>query len=204
MLAQPVFAQGVERSFLEGEADISCYVNVGEEIDLAEAEPLYKVLEAETETYLIGTVELSGYGEEWWPHVWIHKDGWIVVYYPKDEPTSKLMHWHGYQGTITTTTLKESLFSIARQLGADMAKVEVGMRYYHWQYPDATRLLIVLDTGGTDSFRYMIPVQLPFMKLQLRIMEQWAMSTLLEQGTIGQQQILMASDSSQEERGHMF
>jgi len=92
--------------------------------------------------------------------VWIHKDGWIVVYYLKDEPTSKLMHWHGFQrdqGTITSTTLREALFSIARQLGVDMAKVDAGMRYYHWQYPDAGRLLIVLDTGGSDSFRYTIP-----------------------------------------------
>ena len=159
-LAQPAFAQTTGRSFLEQEAGISCYVNVGEGIDLGRAKPLYKVLEDETATYLIGTVELSGYGEEWWPHVWIHKDGWIVVYYPKDEPTSKLMHWHGFQrdqGAITTTTLREALFSIARQLGTDMARVDAGMRYYHWQYPDAGKLLIVLDTGGADSFRYTIP-----------------------------------------------
>ena len=159
-LAQPAFAQEAGKSFLEEEAGISLYVNAGEEIDLSKAKALYKVLEDETDSYLIGTVELSGYGEDWWPHVWIHRDGWIVVYYPKDEPTSKLMHWHGFQrdqGTITSTTLREALFSIARQLGVDMAKVDAGMRYYHWQYPDATRLLIVVDTGGTDSFRYIIP-----------------------------------------------
>jgi len=159
-LAQPAFAQEARKSFLEEEAGISLYVNAGEEIDLSQAKALYKVLEDETDSYLIGTVELSGYGEDWWPHVWIHKDGWIVVYYLKEEPTSKLMHWPTYlaKGEVTTTTLREALFSIARKLGVDMAKVSSGMHYYHWQYPNATSLLVVLDTAEiTDSFQYTIP-----------------------------------------------
>ena len=116
-LAQPAFAQEAGKSFLEEEAGISLYVNAGEEIDLSQAKALYKVLEDETDSYLIGTVELSGYGEDWWPHVWIHKDGWIVVYYLKEEPTSRLMDWFYYDraggGEISTTTLPTRIEAIA-------------------------------------------------------------------------------------------
>ena len=164
-LAQPAFAQEAGKSFLEEEAGISLYVNVGEEIDLSQAKGLYKVLEDETDSYLIGTVELSGYEkwEGWWPHVWIHKDGWIVVYYLKEEPTSRLMDWFYYDraggGEISTTTLREVLLGVASDLKLDLTKIQEDMRYYHWQYPEAKKLLVVLDTtnAGSDSFKYTIP-----------------------------------------------
>ena len=162
-LAPPAFAQEVERSFLEEEAGISLYVNVGEEIDLSQAKALYKVLEDETDSYLIGTVELSGYEEDWWPHVWLHRDGWIVVYYLKEEPTSRLMDWLAYEragsGEINTTTLREVLLGVASDLRLDLTRVQVDMRYYHWQYPEARKLLVVLDTtdAGSDNFKYTIP-----------------------------------------------
>ena len=162
-LVQPAFAQETGKSFLEEEAGISLYVNAEEEIDLPKAKSLYKVLEDETDSYLIGTVELSGYGEDWWPHVWIHKDGWIVVYYLKEEPTSRLMDWFYYErtggGEISTTTLREVLLAVAGNLKLDLTKIQRDMRYYHWQYPEAKKLLVVLDTtdAGSDTFKYTIP-----------------------------------------------
>ena len=162
-LAQPAFAQEAGKSFLEEEAGISLYVNAGEEIDLSKAKALYKVLEDETDSYLIGTVELSGYGEDWWPHVWIHRDGWIVVYYLKEEPTSRLMDWFAFEragGTeINTTTLREVLLWVAGELKLDLTVIQRDMRYYHWQYPEAKKLLVVLDTTstGSDAFTYTIP-----------------------------------------------
>jgi len=165
-LATPAFAQGIPSGqFPMNEAGISAYVNTEQALDLSKVKSLYKVLEDETENYLIGTVELSGYGEEWWPHVWIQKSGWILVYYTKNEPTSRLMKWDVIQWDqpgFTTTTLREVLVSVARRLGVDMARVESGLRYYHWQYPEATRMLVVLDTtnAGADSFQYTIPSEL--------------------------------------------
>jgi len=159
-LVQPAFAQtATEKSFLESEAGISVYVNAGQAIDLAKAKPLFKVLEDETESYLIGTVELAEHGEDFWPHAYIDKDGWIVVYYPKEEPPSKLFQWIGYQrDVITTTTLRDILRSLVGKLGLDVPKVDGDIRYYHFQYPEATKLLIVVDTTeGSDSFRYTIP-----------------------------------------------
>ena len=170
-LAVPAFAQRIPSDqFPMNEAGISAYVNTEQALDLFKAKSLYKVLEDETDTYLIGTMELSEYGEEWWPHVWIEKSGWILVYYTKDEPTSKLMKWDAIQWdqpNMTTTTLREVLVSVARRLGVDMAGVESGLHYYHWQHPEATRMLVVLDTtnAGADSFQYTIPSELTIYEL---------------------------------------
>ena len=161
-LAPPAFGQTVSKSFLEQEAGISLYVNVGQEINLAKVKPLFAVLEDETGTYLIGTMELPQYGEDWWPHVWVHKDGWIVVYYPKSEPTSRLMDWGPFKGQIQTTTLKDVMLSVAGKLGADLGQVETNMHYYHWQHPEAKKLLVVLDwtQASSDTFTYTIPAAL--------------------------------------------
>lgn len=154
-LVAPAFAQTVGRSFLEDEAGISVYVKIDQSIDLDRARDMYNVLEDQTDDYVIGTIKLLDYDETWWPHVWIRRDGWIVVYYNRAEPTSKLMHWAGYRdGRITTTTLREALLSVGRELGLSISMLEEGLRYYHWQHPDATRMLVVV---GTSNFRYTIP-----------------------------------------------
>jgi len=159
-LVVPAFAQGIPADqFPMNEAGISTYVNVGQAINLEKAKPLFQVLEDATKNYVIGTVKLADHGEDFWPHAYIDKDGWILVYYPKDEPTSKLFQWVGYQrDVITTTTLRDVLFSLGRKLGLDVSKIDSDMHYYHFQYPDATKLLIVVDTiSGSDSFQYTIP-----------------------------------------------
>jgi len=157
---QPAFAQTGGKSFLELEAGISAYANAGQAIDLSKAKPLYKVIEDETAEYLIGTMELPGYGESWWPHVWIDKSGWIVVYYPKTEPTSKFFEWAGFslEAGPTTTTLRDVLLDILKKL---YLPTTIDVRYYHFQYPEATKLFIVVDTArasdGVDYFQYTIP-----------------------------------------------
>jgi hypothetical protein len=157
-LIRPAFAQSTSKSFLEEEAGISLHVKLEQEIDLGQARDLYEVLEDETDSYLIGTVELPGHDRTFWPHVWVHKDGWIVVYYNKVEPTSKLMHWPTYtEEPPSTSTLREVLFIVGRTVRADTGQIEQDMRYYHWQHPDANKLLMV---SGTGSFRYTLPREL--------------------------------------------
>ena len=73
-----------------------------------------------------------------------------------------LMHWLSFKEKISTTTLREVMLAVAGALGADLSKVEANMRYYHWQYPEAKKMLIVLDTTntGSDRFKYSIPAAL--------------------------------------------
>ena len=79
------------KSFLEDEAGISAYMNAGQNIDLNLAKKAYRTIEEETEQYIIGSVKLTGYSETEDVHAYVHKDGWIVTYYLKDEPSAKIL-----------------------------------------------------------------------------------------------------------------
>ena len=162
-LSVPAFAQGIPSDqFPMNEAGISAYINLDQEIDLARARSVFKGIEADEDGYLIGTIELPNLAEDMWPHAYVSKSGWIMAYYPKTEPTSKLMQWSGYQrDVITTTTLKDTLVTMCQKMALDPSKVDSDMSYYHFQYPDATRLLIALDTtDGEDTFQFTIPPRL--------------------------------------------
>jgi hypothetical protein len=159
-LAPPAFAQTAGLKFPMNEVGISAYVNMGVTIDLAKARGLFSAVEDATDTYVIGTVVLTGNAEDMWPHVYVSKDGWLLAYYPKTEPTSKLFQWYGYQrDVIGTTTLRDTLITLGRALSLDLSKIDTGMHYFHFQYPDATKLLFAVDTVGqdNDAFRYTIP-----------------------------------------------
>jgi hypothetical protein len=158
-LAPPVFAQTTGLSFPTNEAGISAYINAGTAIDLAKARGLFSAVEDATETYVIGTVALTGNAEDMWPHVYIGKNGWLLAYYPKTEPMSKLVQWYGYQrDSISTTTLRDTLVTLGRTLSLDLSKFDTGISYFHFQHPDATKLLIAADTDPYgDSFKYTVP-----------------------------------------------
>jgi len=158
-LALPAFAQSAGLTFPTTEAGISAYANAGVSIDMAKARSLFSAIEDVSEDYVIGTVTLAGHKEDMWPHAYVGKDGWLLVYYPKIEPSSKLVQWYGYQrDVVNTTTLRDTLVSLSRDLGLDLAKIASTMGYCHFQHPDATKLLIVVDTEeGNDSFKYTIP-----------------------------------------------
>ena len=115
-LSVPAFAQGVPADqFPMNEAGISAYVDLGEEIDLARARAAFKGIEADEAGYIIGIIELPDSAEDLWPHAYVGKDGWLIAYYPKTEPTSRLFQWVGYQrDVISTTTLKDTLVQMCQ------------------------------------------------------------------------------------------
>ena len=159
-LVVPAFAQGIPADqFPMNEAGISAYVNANEGIDLGKARTLFKGVEADTGNYIVGTLELPGHTEEMWPHVWIDKSGWILAYYPKTEPTSRIMQWYGYQrDVIGTTTLRDTLIQICQKLAIGLSNLDADMHYYHFQYPEATKILIAVDTAsGNDTFKFTVP-----------------------------------------------
>lgn len=154
-LAKPTFAQEAEVSFLDEEAGIAAYVNLSQKIDMAEAKAAFRTVEKETSTYMVGSVPVPGYEstEEEDVHCFIHEDGWIVAYYLRDEPTSKIMYWKNWSGRTIGTKVKEGLISAIGATG--LAPTEV--RYYHFKYPTATKLMIIADT---DSYKVTIPSEL--------------------------------------------
>jgi len=158
---KPVFAQSMSTAptFLDEEAGISLYVNIGQSIDLAVAKTVYRALEKETADYAVGSVNVS-ISENEDVHCFVHKNGWIVTYYLKGEPVSKIVDWNLWsQSTskLTKNKLQVGLEKMANTLGVWSVP---SVSYYHFQHPNATKCMIILETlvgSGEDSFNVTIP-----------------------------------------------
>lgn len=163
-LARPAFGQEVDTSAFPGdEAGISAYVNVEQNIDLEQAKTAFIGLIDEGDDYVIGTVEIEKMPEEAYPHVYVNQSGWILAYYTKNSPSSLIMNWYVYEGgPIVTTTLRDAIFNTCVAIRMDFSKIGDKTGYYHFQYPEATKILLVADLNPQDSrkdsFTYMIPL----------------------------------------------
>lgn len=164
ILAKPAFAQTGEASFLEQEAGIAAYVNVGQTIDLARAKGSYRTVEKETESYVVGSVALPEYPASEDVHVYIHQDGWVVAYYMKDEPASKIVDWLNYSSGNVPTKLE----LVVDMMGSSLGLAITNLKYYHFNYPNANKLTIIVKTNeaaekrsGTEIFKITIPSGLP-------------------------------------------
>lgn len=161
LLVNPVFAQSssTEMTFLEEEAGISMYIDIGRSIDLAVAKTAYRTIEKETSNYTVGSIALPGLPESEDVHCFVHKDGWIVVYYFKAEPIGKIIDWSYWSGgKLTKNKLQVGLEQMGNALGASVT----GAKYYHFQYPNANKYMIIIETlvvGGEDSFNITIPFE---------------------------------------------
>ena len=159
LLANPAFAQSAssETTFLEEEAGMSIYINIGRSIDLAVAKTVYRTIEKETSNYTVGSIALPGLSENEDVHCFVHKDGWIVTYYLKGEPISKIVDWNLWSGgKLTKNKLQVGLEQMTNALGV----VVTSIKYYHFQYPNANKCMIILETlmgSGEDSFNITIP-----------------------------------------------
>jgi hypothetical protein len=167
LLVNPVFAQSAssETTFLDEEAGMSIYVNIGRLIDLAVAKTVYRTIEKETDNYTLGSIALPGLSEDEDVHCFVHKDGWIVVYYLKGEPISKIVDWNLWSGgKLTKNKLQVGLEQMGNALGASV----VTAKYYHFQYPNANKCMLIIETlvgsgesgPGEDSFNITIPLEL--------------------------------------------
>jgi hypothetical protein len=172
-LEMPLFvavAEGSEVSgiragtnFLDSEAGISAYTNVGEGIDLEKAKAAFRTIEYETDEYLIGSVPLPDYPEYEDVHAYAHKDGWVVTYYLKDKPVGKIIDWKDYSTDekIIGTKLEDGLSVACNAAGVPIRDI----KYYDFRYPNADKLMIVADaqwTQGTDTLNIKLPSDFVF------------------------------------------
>ncbi|MCL0095042.1 hypothetical protein M1O52_00610 [Dehalococcoidia bacterium] len=146
-LARPAFAAGTAgANFLEEEAGISAFTNVGREIDLVRARGAFRTIERETDEYIIGSVGVPGLGEANDVHVFVHRDGWVVAYYGRERPAAWIVDWRDLE----TTKLEAALMQVTTAAGVSIGDVN----YYDFRHPEAEKLMIIIDH---DSFNLKIP-----------------------------------------------
>ena len=156
-------AQRAGTSFLEEEAGISAYTNVGETINLGNAKTAFRTIEYETADYIIGSVPLPDYPETEDVHAYVHKDGWVVAYYLEEEPVAKIVDWEDYSTDeiITGTKLEDGVSVVCNAAGVPIKN----LKYYDFRYANADKLMIVADalwSSGTDTFNVKLPSDFVF------------------------------------------
>lgn len=138
-------------SFLDEEAGISAYFQSTSPITLSSIRGLYRTIETETSDYILGSIPVQDYGDSDDVHAYIHKDGWVLVYYQNWDPVAKIFDWKHFNDSIPTK-LETALSVIAGTAGVPYP----GPTYYDFRYPNATHMMFITESGN-DSFSVKIP-----------------------------------------------
>lgn len=151
------------------EAGIAAYFNAGSQIDLATVRNRYRTIEAETSTYIIGSIDVQDYPESFDVHAYIHRDGWFLVYYLAADPAAKLVDLIAYTGGPEVGTIfEEELTILASQAGVAFP----GATFWDFRYPNANRLMIIAeDYSDGNTFTVKLPSSYVFFE------RSWAMET---------------------------
>ena len=112
-----------------------------------------QIIEKEGADYVVGTFALTDYAVRWDPHLYISKDGWVVVYWPRDEsPAIFLDMKAGLEQTLPDRVIG----TIAAAGGTARPTVS----YYDFTHPTANRIVMPsLQTvaGGSAEFSITVP-----------------------------------------------
>lgn len=144
-LIAPAFAQNEDVSFLYKEAGIAAYVNLGKEISLPASSDVLNG-EPSTNSYVKGLIRFPEQEPYNYAKYFVHKNGWIVVYYPKDAPSAKIVDIKNYGGgVLKTNNLQLGIDIICEDISQDNCKAS----YYHFQYNKANRILLSVREKGS-------------------------------------------------------
>ena len=137
-------------AFIDSEAGIAAYFQAPGALSLATARPLFRTIEAQTDSYILGSIAVPDYASESEDvHVYLHKDGWVLAYYLAVTPAANLIDWPRFNGTAIVTKF-DTVFQL---LGAQLAFTLPAATYYDFRNPNANYLLLVAEvTTSEDEF----------------------------------------------------
>jgi hypothetical protein len=136
------------QTYLDQEAGIAAWCQVDPiNLENLKDNTIWVTLEIETNPeYLIGTIAIPNYPDQYNPHVYVHIDGWIMAYYPNDDPTSKIIDLQARN--LNTTILNTAVGLVANVAGSACS----GVSYYDFRYPNATHLLLVAEDDNDGNY----------------------------------------------------
>lgn len=163
---------------LDQEAGMSIWLNATQwaPLSLEAAKNAMVNIEINTSDYVIGSISLQslGFASDDWPHCFVHKTGWIIVYYLKINsqnpgttgwvgkvfPMFKDSHvdWYDKDShALNDNLLHNALATISSQIPGIPGITNA--QYYHFQYPSATTLEIAVKTApnGEVTFNINVP-----------------------------------------------
>lgn len=158
-------AQSDVFSTLSKEAGISTYFQASTPIDLDKIRALFRTIEADTDTYIVGSVPIEGYSESHYVHVLASTDGWIVAYYLKSDPASKIVDWLAFKEL--QKEIKTKLETALATLAASVGVAYPGPTFYDFRYPDATNIMIIGQALDRSNFHRGTTVQFYLLRAKL-------------------------------------
>lgn len=137
------------------EAGIAAYFNAGSQISLASVRDRFRNIEAETNNYIIGSVDVQDYPESFDVHVYVHRDGWFMAYYLAADPASKMLDLVAYGGGTTISTIFEEVLTI---FASEAGIAYPGATFWDFRYPNANRMMIIAENyPDGNSFTVKLP-----------------------------------------------
>lgn len=148
-------APAAPMGFPQDEAGISAYFKSATPVNLADVRGAFRVIEVETADYIIGSVDVPDYEELFDVHVYVHRTGWFMAYYPKTDPVAKMVDMRRSTGASPAKTLFENTLSIvAVSAGVSMPQVT----FYDFRYPNATHMMLIYENyGDGNTFTVQLP-----------------------------------------------
>ena len=150
-------------TFPVDEAGIAAYVKVNDSINLQVVMDIYPYIDVVNETYVIGRVQNA---DGIYTHLYVGADGWVIPYCHKTEHVSRIVRWNRSSPSDPTpetvaamNTFEESISRVCAYLGVDYETIKPNIKYYDFEHPNATNMIIALDIaqGGSDYFQLWIP-----------------------------------------------
>ena len=145
------------QTFLENEAGISASVTLPS-LNLQMVEGVYKNIERRDADFIVGSVAVDGYPENYDVHVYSNSSGDVIAYYLKAEPAAKIINWINYSGTLT---LQGSILELAlTKICTAVGQVVPEVTYYDFRYPGGTNFKVIADEAigfRSEYFSYLIP-----------------------------------------------
>ena len=162
-LVPPGFVQTAyadEGSALAGildEAGIAGYYQTEGAITIGPAlRAVFRTIEDEKPTYIVGSVPIPGFPESYDVHAYVHTDGWIMVYYFKIDPVGKIFDWNVYTDDAPSTiTVFETVAPI---IAGGAGQPYTSLTFYDFRYPNANQVtLIAEDNANEGAFSVQLP-----------------------------------------------
>lgn len=153
-LVRPLFlstasaADAEVAAFIDSEAGIAAYFQAPGALSLTTARPLFRTIEVETGSYILGSIPVPDYiSESEDVHVYLHKDGWALAYYLAATPTANIIDWARFNGN-TIVTKFDTVFQV---LANELTFTLPSATYYHFHNPNSNYLLLVAETTQDDA-----------------------------------------------------
>ncbi len=153
---------------LPNEIGISAWITTGTTIDLNDIRSLLVTNETPLTVtdYVVGSITPAGYGEGHEVHVYAHISGWVIVYYLDAIPTAFIFDSVNYSQGLNSVPTKLEL--VLNEIATKVSALNDEITYYHFSYPNATRMMLIAEDGRDHYFIINLPSSYQFFEKSWR------------------------------------